>query len=153
MYRIILVGCGKAKVKHAAPAADLYVGPLFTARRAYAKLAADAWYILSAKYGLVPPYMQLRPYDLALSALTAVDLAAWHVDCARGLLDDLRGGVQPVECLVELHAGADYADMLAEILTTIGMTVEKPLASLRIGQQLAWYKRHTFFPAPLLKGA
>src|SRR5690606_13413659 len=52
---IALVSCVSSKEPHAAPARDLYTSALFRKARAYAERNADAWYILSAKYGLVDP--------------------------------------------------------------------------------------------------
>jgi hypothetical protein len=41
---------------------------------------------------------------------------------------------------VELHAGAKYCEPLGAILQMFGLKVVKPVASLSIGQQLAFYK-------------
>jgi len=70
---LILVGCGARKLAHAAPAKDLYTGPLFRAARAYAEAHADAWYVLSAKYGLVHPDRVIEPYNVYLPKLNAVE--------------------------------------------------------------------------------
>ena len=51
--RVALVSCVKSRRPEPAPARDLYTSPLFRAMRRYAESHADAWYILSAKHGLV----------------------------------------------------------------------------------------------------
>jgi hypothetical protein len=64
-----LVGCGKTKLPHPAPAGELYTGQLFRAAFAYARKTYDRTYILSAKYGLVHPATVIAPYDLTLTTL------------------------------------------------------------------------------------
>lgn len=63
--RIALVGCTKGKLPARAPARDLYVGDLFAKARAYAQ-TFDAWYVLSARHGLVLPDEVIEPYDVTL---------------------------------------------------------------------------------------
>ena len=53
--RVALVSCVKSRRPEPAPARDLHTSPLFRAMRRYAESHADAWYILSAKHGLVEP--------------------------------------------------------------------------------------------------
>lgn len=77
MKTIVLVGCGKGKLPHAARAKDLYTGTLFRKCRAYAERFGDDWGILSAKHGLLLPGDLIRPYDLALQDLSLDDLEAW----------------------------------------------------------------------------
>jgi hypothetical protein len=44
---VVLVGCVKTKLSHAAAARDLYISPLFRKQRAYAEGSGSPWFILS----------------------------------------------------------------------------------------------------------
>lgn len=74
---VALVACAAAKLDHPAPAKDLYVSSLFRKSRAYAERNADAWYILSAKHGLVSPAATIEPYDLTLNSMAIADGRRW----------------------------------------------------------------------------
>ena len=60
---IALVACVKTKAETPRPARDLYVSDLFRKASAYAEKTADAWYILSAKYGHVRPIYDAPSQD------------------------------------------------------------------------------------------
>lgn len=62
---IALVGCGKSKLDHAAPARQLYTGSLFVAASRWAA-ECDGWFILSAKFGLLDPETVVEPYEVRL---------------------------------------------------------------------------------------
>ena len=83
---IALVSCGKAKLDHAAPAEELYTGNLFRAAFEYCK--ARYWpmvYIVSARYGLLPPGQVVDPYDLTLTDLPNDSRIRW----GRRVISDL----------------------------------------------------------------
>ena len=135
---LILVGCVKRKRSQPCPARDLYdESPLWRGRRAYAESSGAPWYILSAKYGLLTPEVQIRPYDLALKHLKRGERRDW----SRRVLDELR--VQFPDLVgktVECHAGKDYLDNgLEDGLRQAGAVVRRPLAGMSIGSQLGWY--------------
>lgn len=59
-----IVGCGKQKADGRQPAKAKYTSGYFqTGKRAYAEQFCDAWWVLSGKYGVVPPDKQLPDYD------------------------------------------------------------------------------------------
>lgn len=60
--RVGIVACSARKAPEARPARDLYQGKTFLAARAVAE-TLDAWWILSAKRGLVHPDTVVEPYD------------------------------------------------------------------------------------------
>lgn len=144
MSKIVLIGCGKAKLDHAADAADIYTGSLFRARAEYAKASGVSWWIVSAKFGLLEPDTWIEPYDLKLADLPPVDQCAWRLQTVSALLDGF-----PDDCtarqmkaiVVELHMGADYAEGLYDAILAAGMSAGWPVKGLGIGQQLAWYKK------------
>jgi hypothetical protein len=136
--RVILVGCVKTKLRRPAPAKDLYISDQFLKRRAYAETQPGPWYILSARHGLVCPDDLLEPYDVALADQGTRYRAAWGEWVAVRLeaeLGSLAGG------LLEIHAGATYADALDGPLIERGAKLLRPLEGLRQGEQLAWYNR------------
>lgn len=134
---LILIGCGKTKAAHPAPARDLYLGSLFRARRRYAEASGLRWYIISARYGLLDPDQLIEPYDQRLPRSYGLfqrnqDVLAW----ARATLAPLPRGVT-----LEIHAGADYFRPLHEVRG--GDYCLNPVARLGLGRQLAWYKAHS----------
>jgi hypothetical protein len=132
---VILVGCVKSKLDHAAPACDLYVSELFRRRRAYAEARDARWFILSARHGLVAPRELLEPYDVHLVEQSTDYRDAWgHWVAARLATEmDVSGKT------VEIHAGATYVDAVRSHLGRRGAVVVTPLAGLAQGEQLAWY--------------
>jgi hypothetical protein len=139
---IVLVGCGRKKLATPAPAADLYVGNLFTARRAYAeRVAPDSWLIVSALYGLVRPHERIKPYDTTIDELAHLDRAAWPIVVAHELLNGLDDDARVADRVVEIHAGENYARALKLVLEAVGFTVRWPVEGLGIGEQLALYAR------------
>ena len=136
--RIGLVGCVKQKLDHAAPAADLYVSPLFRGRRAYVERTCERWFILSALHGVVRPDAPLEPYDVTLNSASRAQRRAWSAKVLR----QLDAEVGPcVGLTIEIHAGANYADFgLVGGLRARGATVVQPAAGLSsMGRQLAFY--------------
>ena len=80
-----MVGCGQQKQETDAPvpAEDLYTSSYFGCKRRYAEAisypADDApdgtpgWTILSAKYDLLYPSLEVEPYDETIEGLTQRD--------------------------------------------------------------------------------
>jgi hypothetical protein len=137
---VVLLGCVKRKLPHAAPAQDLYDSPLFRKERTYAEAAGAPWFILSAQHGLVAPTEVLHPYELRLSKTSREYRRTWGQRVVDQLADqygDVAGRV------VEIHAGAAYADAIRERLRSAGAVVEEPLRGLTMGQRLAWYSTDT----------
>lgn len=134
--RIALVGCGKQKLTHAAPARELYTGPLFRSSLAVAEaeFGADVW-ILSAQHGLVDLDEQLEPYDLTLDDLTPESLQDWARDVLRNLVDDDHG----TPARLTVYAGRNYVEQLGLYLPD-DWTLEDPLVGLGQGARLAWLK-------------
>ena len=131
-----LVACCDAKASTPCQARDLYISPLFRAARDFAERSYTGWLILSAKHGVLQPTATVEPYDVALGQLAAAQRREWGERTAAQLvviLWDLR------QWTFELHAGVHYRDALVPHLPYWSA----PLAGLRIGQQLAWYRRHS----------
>ena len=135
--RIGLIGCVKKKLDHAAPAADLYVSPLFGGRRAYVERTCERWLVLSALHGVVRPEADLEPYDVTLNDASQSERRSWAAKVLRQLDAEL-GSFEGLT--FEIHAGANYADFgLIQGLRERGAAVERPAAGLSMGRQLAFY--------------
>ena len=142
---VYLVGCGKSKLAHAAPARALYTGPLFRKSLAVAEREAAATggtvLILSAEYGAVPLDGMLDPYDLALTSLSAAERRAWGE--ATAIMVRCRLGISAAE-LVErrlvAYAGHAYVWALMHgIAEDSGWVprIEQPLKGLTMGRRLS----------------
>ena len=137
---LILLGCVKTKLDHRAKAKDLYVSPLWLARRSYAEQSERPWMILSALYGLIDPDEEIDTYDLALAGRSGADRAAW----GRGVVAALDRRLGVLDAWVfEVHAGAAYRQAIEDPLTERGARVVAPLAQLSMGYQRRWYSDHT----------
>ncbi len=133
---VLLLGCVQTKLEHPAPAADLFTSPLFRARRAYAERSRRRWFVLSSRYGLLPPEQVVAPYDLPQARQPVGDRNAWAEMVLAQLRTEL-GGFQGRT--LEIHAGSAYVDPLAPTLTGLGAVVLAPLRGLGLGKHLAWY--------------
>jgi hypothetical protein len=133
---LVLVGCVKAKLRHPAPAQDLYTSPLFREERAYAEACGVPWFILSAEHGLVRPDTVLEPYDLRLSKTTPAYRRAWGARVVDQLISEV-GSLAGKR--IEVHAGSAYTDAIRNDLRSHGAHVEEPLSGLTMGKRLAWY--------------
>jgi hypothetical protein len=129
--RIALVACCRSKLEYAALAAELYTSTLFRKAAAYAR-TFDAWYILSAKYGLVRPQDVIEPYDVTLLKMPKADRLTWGQKVKQQMTE---AGIADAQ-FVGL-AGARYI----EPLVLAGLTLETPMKGMGIGQQLAWLSR------------
>jgi len=129
-----LVSCSKAKLAEPAPARALYEPSYVFARsKVYVEQRCDAWWILSAKHGLVHPDTVLAPYDETLSKMPKAARDSWAA-CVRETLRKRYAGIR-VKFL--LMAGQLYAKAVE------GLAVEEPLKGLSTGHRRRWLAQHT----------
>jgi len=135
--RVGLVGCVRQQAARRAAAQDLFLSPLFRARRAYVERTCGRWYVLSALHGLVAPGEELAPYDLKLKSLSQAERRAW----SERVLTQLEAELGAVDGLTfEIHAGASYTNEgLVRGMRARGAAVELPAAGLGEAQELAFY--------------
>jgi hypothetical protein len=139
---LCLVGCSKRKLCHPAPANDLYRSTLFRLSRQWAELHADAWAILSARYGVVDPDAVIEPYDttvadrtpFGMARLTPKEFGFWLYASVQAWRSRFATANQ-APALVVL-AGRDYWRWLVEHR----LPLNTPLDGLGIGQRLHWLK-------------
>lgn len=127
-----LVSCVGKKRTAPAPARDLYISEWFTRARKLAEATGSNWFILSARFGLVPPDQVIAPYDVTLNDTPIAARRAWAADVQKQIDVALpRGG----RCVV--LAGARYREFLIDFLAD-RYDVDVPMRGLAIGQQLRW---------------
>lgn len=150
MRKLYLVACSKQKQPCGLHiAADLYISPWFKAARAYVEQqlkidnssGLDDWAILSAKYGLLWPKTEIRPYEQSLQGADDGARADWLIRVIDALRANYEGEFKQME--FEFLAGLDYRKPLEDWLLYQGATIARPLLGLGIGQQKAWLKKHT----------
>jgi len=143
--KIILIGCGKSKLDHAAPAEELYTGQLFKASLKWAKAQADVdhIFILSAKHCLLSLDEIVDPYDECLNTKKPHEMVSWAREvhtklfCATGNRTD--------DFDLTFLAGKLYREELTRIMKPL-TTITIPLEGLGIGEQLGWLKRENSLP-------
>lgn len=129
--KIALVGCVKTKRPSASRAEDLYTSPLFRALREFAIKNADAWYILSAEYGLLRPNQVVEPYERTLNKMKKPERAEW----GNRVQAQLSASLPPTADVIFL-AGTRYREALVPFLRRSGHAVSIPLEGLPLGRQL-----------------
>jgi hypothetical protein len=134
MNKIFLVSCASTKLKSKARAEDIYVSPLFVKAKTYARLNADRWFILSAKYGLLDPQRHIEPYDKTLLLMPKAERINWSRKVVRALQKVASQGDS-----ITILAGEAYRQYLVAELKNLGFSVHVPVAGLSIGKQLQWY--------------
>lgn len=123
-----LIGCTKRKLDYPCPARELYTASiLFRRAKAYCEHHYDAWYVLSAKHGLVHPDTVIAPYDVALKQMKRPARRAWGESVSRQLQE-------LGQHTFYAHAGKDYLEYLK------GITIVNVLEGLDYFQRLRWYK-------------
>ncbi|NJL32020.1 MAG: hypothetical protein HC898_10530 [Phycisphaerales bacterium] len=129
--RIALVSCVKHKRSVPSPARDLYQSSLFRGLRKYAEANSDAWYILSAKYGVLQPDQVVEPYERTLNKMGKADQLKW-AEFVQEQLDELI----PPDAMVIILAGQRYREHLIPYLRSRRIEVVVPLEGLSFGKQL-----------------
>jgi hypothetical protein len=128
---IYLVSCVSEKSPMPAQAKDLYKSDWFLKARDYVESTRSPWFILSAKYGLVPPDRILAPYELTLNKMRKSDRQKW----ATMVEAEMEISLPAVDRIV-LLAGARYREFLMDYLRRRVAMVEVPMEGLSIGRQL-----------------
>ncbi len=142
---VLLVGGGQRTRSRPGPARDIYRSALFSRARDYAEATEQAWYVLSARYGLVAPDTVIGASDGRLGDRSPAYRDAWATWVVAQLLEDL-GDVRGA-CF-EMHANEPYVASLRDRLTALGATVGEPLSGLGRDDRLAWYDARVAKPEP-----
>jgi cytoplasmic iron level regulating protein YaaA (DUF328/UPF0246 family) len=133
MAKIVLVSCVKKKLPYKAKARDLYISTLFKYSLEYAKsLNPDKIFILSAKYGLVDPEVEIEPYDKCLINMSSKETKEW----ADRVIDQIKKEADLKEDEFIFLAGEKYRKYLLPHISNYQI----PLKGLGIGKQLHYLK-------------
>lgn len=166
--RLVAVGCSASKREDGpVPARDLYRGAYWTCKRRYAETAAD-WRIISAKYGLLHPDVEVAPYERTVEDLRAVPIQSderlptgdpvdtlldqWAHDLHEHLREWVYAaagtGPAPVDVHLSVILGRRYHDPLAdrgvfavEDAAPSSVVVDHPFQAEDFagnGEQMAW---------------
>jgi len=103
--------------------------------RRYAKQNANAWFILSAEYGVLQPKQVVAPYERTLKTMPKAERLAWAERVRSQLLELL-----PAGAVVVILAGVRYREGVVPFLESCGFTIEVPMDGLKFGSQLRWLK-------------
>ena len=128
-----LVSGDSTQFDKAMPARWLYHSEWFLVAAALAETASTAWYILSARYGLLHPDQKIAPYELVFSDLTPPEQQAW----ADGILQSLTQMLKPSDRLL-LLAEPDYHAALFATLENSSWRLSAPLRGMSAASQLVW---------------
>ncbi|HZU14975.1 MAG TPA: hypothetical protein VFB58_19230 [Chloroflexota bacterium] len=142
MSTLVIVPCGRHKAwdKHpdllSVVAKDAYISPTFRLNRAYAETFGDAWMVLSAKYGFIPPdFVIPGPYNVTFKDRSTgpIEIAVLH--------DQIRSQrINRVDAVIAL-GGKDYRSIVESAFLPSGTTVVAPFVGLSIGKYLQAVKR------------
>lgn len=127
--KIALISCTKLKQDYPCEAQEMYLSSqLFKKARNYIEQNKyDAWFILSAKYGLLKPMDIIEPYNITLNTMKKNEIVEWSYK----VYDQI--------CKFELsqvdfYAGEKYRKYLIPLLQNKNIICNIPLKGLGIGQ-------------------
>lgn len=136
---VVIIGCGARKAEllegETVPIGDLYVGHVFRAREAYARIWGGPHYVVSGHYGLVPVGTEVVAYELDLRREAAAARAAW----TERVLLQLVKAIPSSTPLIVLAAGPYLS--WCNRARDLGYSIEAPLEGMEIGASLRWLKR------------
>jgi len=97
----------------------------------------DQWFILSAKYGLLNPDVEIEPYDESLYDKSRTEYNLWVKTVIKQLDEVITN-----DDVVTFYCGKKYRDGLIPYLIHKGIKYHIPLEGMGIGQQLKFLKEH-----------
>jgi hypothetical protein len=116
---VVLVSCVKSKLSHSVPARALYTSAWFQKVRDIVEASGARWFLISSRYGLVAPNVEIAPYDYTLNTLGVAERRDWATNVLVKLLPEIAS-----EKRVVIFAGHRYREFLVEPLRQRGIEVE-----------------------------
>ena len=136
-HTLVVVPCGKTKIwdrqpeAGATPAKDAYVGTPFKLNRQYAERVGDAWFVLSAKYGLLHPDDPVDgPYDVTFNRRGSGPIESEAIRAQALTL-----GLDSYERVIGL-GGAEYRRVVKAAFDGLGPRLEFPFGGTPLGKAL-----------------
>jgi len=139
-----LVSGGPRQQPRPEAARDLYDGLWFRSARARAERAGDAWFILSARHGLLDPEARVQPYADRLEGRSAAAMRAWVT-----LTTERMERMLPEAGRVVLLCDREPPPELLRWLRVRYPEVETPLAGLNTAAQVLHMARDADRSAPV----
>ena len=135
MSKIVLLSCTKSKLKHKAPAKELYAAsPMFKKTLEYGKsLKPDKMFILSDKHHLVPMTKELAPYDKTLKEMPTDEKEKWGEEVINQMKSH---GISIDKDKFIFLTGSEYMKPLIKYIPE--ENIENPMDGKRMGERLKW---------------
>lgn len=134
---IVLIEDSRAQTQDACQAKDLFLSHEFRAARQFAEVLGDRWFILSARYGLVEPDQEIKPYDDVLSERSYNAKYEWAVRVRDALKPHLASDTKIIAAISPIYLRA-----LESLLDQTGCELETPLKELRSPQRRTAWLQH-----------
>ena len=134
---IIFISCTKTKAKEICKAKDMYSpSQWFRLAYRYAKsLKPSAIYILSAKYGLLSPDDEIKPYEKTLVSEKDAEIRKWSLMVAK----QIKAKVANREEAVVFLCGKNYRKYIQNLFPKH----TAPVSHYGIGKQMQFFKNNT----------
>jgi len=127
---VYLISCSKLKENYPTKARDMYKSHLFKKSVQFVEnVCFGQWRILSAKYGLVSPDLEIAPYDETLNGIGKAGISAW----ADGVFDQI---IREDFDKVVFLSGKNYYSELRMRLIKAGIAVDVLMEGMGIGERL-----------------
>jgi len=144
MSTLIIIPCAQRKVWDSEPntgpiaASDAYTSAAFRLNRQYAQTFGDAWLILSAKYGLIPPdFIIPGPYNVTFNHPAADTVTIEQIQAQAQRL-----GLERYSTIIGL-GGKEYRRILVAAIAKFDgdQRFQFPFAGLPIGKAMRAVKQ------------
>jgi len=135
MKKIAIISCTKLKQDYPCDVKTMYQkSDLFSKIVKYIEgQDYTAWYVISAKHGLLSSEQIIEPYDITLNNMKARERKRWAESTANQIVEL---GVHTID----IYAGQKYREYLIPLLEEHNIVCHVPMMGLGIGQQLKFLK-------------
>ena len=129
-----IIPCTNQKAAVAGPAREVWSGAHFQLVLAHAEIFYDRVLVMSYKYGLIDPDMEIEPYDINIKYSPAAEKLKWWY-LVRGQIHELVDKEHPI--LVSLYTGNNERERVMREFVRAGLRdVIVPFADATIGQRM-----------------
>ncbi len=124
MQTVVLISCGKTKKNLQCKAENMYISNRFQLAKEYSTRISSNWFIISAKYGLLEPEREIKPYDVWLGNFSNVEKQAW---CDK-VKKSLHGFSRKTKFVILLNDL--YAQVLIQLILETGHEFSWPIRNM-----------------------
>ena len=133
MSNIALISCVSKKLKNKTEAQNLYISPLFIKSKKFAQDNFDNFYILSAKYGLLPKNKVISDYNVTLNKMSKISKYKWSLHTARQINNTFSKNDK-----LYIMAGKNYYN---DVIKYINIEYDILMEGMSIGKRLQWLSK------------